>query len=199
MSDATCSTADCTFSTPGYAGDCSQTAGISYYSEIAATNSSLDVEIYYDPVTTVKYNVYNSNQWVSHDDAQSFADKIRYLAGKCLSGVMIWALDQDDSTLSALTGLLGDDAMAGSLMQEGELSADCYVTELCTDGSSNQLADPSYSCAAGYSSVSTAHAPQQQAGLYITNTCDKGTYRHICCPTNAMTKNCQWNGAPVRS
>lgn len=32
MTDATCWTADCTFSTAGYAGDCSQTAGILYYS-----------------------------------------------------------------------------------------------------------------------------------------------------------------------
>lgn len=73
------------------------------------------------------------------------------------------------------------------------------MTEICTDGSSEQQGDYDYICGPGYSSVATAHAPLQKAGLYITDTCAKGTYRHICCPTNALPKNCQWNGAPVRS
>lgn len=80
------------------------------------------MQTYYDRVSTVKYNVYNGNQWVSYDDAQSWADKMAYLTSKCLSGVMIWALDQDDAMYNALTGLLGEDAMAGSLMEGGELS-----------------------------------------------------------------------------
>lgn len=70
----------------------------------------------------MKYNVFNGNQWVSYDDEESWADKMRYLTGKCLSGLMIWAIDQDDGQYSALTGLLGEDAMAGSLLQGGNLS-----------------------------------------------------------------------------
>ncbi|KAL4745602.1 glycoside hydrolase superfamily [Aspergillus terricola var. indicus] len=96
MSDKDCWTADCEFSIVGGAGTCSQTAGILYYSEIKSTNSSSDVRTYYDPVSTVKYNVYNGNRWISYDDAQSWQDNMRYLTGKCISGVMIWALDQDD-------------------------------------------------------------------------------------------------------
>lgn len=56
------------------------------------------MKTYYSLVTTIKYNVYSGNQWVLYNDAQLFADKIRYLTGKCLSGVMIWALDQDESS-----------------------------------------------------------------------------------------------------
>lgn len=247
MSNKDCRTADCTFSTVGGPGPCSQTAGILYYSgehdpvltfpfsfflflyafvfvvlasdlqilsEIESTNSSGDVKTYYDPVTTVKYNVYNGNQWISYDDAQSWQDKIRYLTGKCISGVMIWALDQDDGMHSALTALLGEEALSDSLMEGGDLSdsqkkeltdqysaytgQNCYVTEFCTDGSSSHQDDPDYVCGAGFSSVATAHAPQQKLGYWIGDTCESGTYRHICCPTDAMPKNCQWNGAPVR-
>lgn len=35
---------------------------------------------------------------------------------------MIWAVDQDDGRYDALTGLLGEEAMQGSLIQGGNLS-----------------------------------------------------------------------------
>ncbi|KAJ5190508.1 uncharacterized protein N7498_009493 [Penicillium cinerascens] len=176
--------------------------------------SSSDVQTYYDPVSTVKYNVYNGNQWISYDDAQSWQDKMRYLTGKCISGVMIWALDQDDGMHRVLAALLGEDALAGSLMEGGDLSTKQkgeltdqlaaytgqtrYVSEFCTDGTSHQN-DADYVCATGFSSVATAHAPQQKLGYWIGDVCDTGKYRHICCPTDAMPKNCEWTGAPVRS
>lgn len=234
MVDKDCHTADCEFSEVGGAGPCSQAAGILYYSgefthllhlfcsqslrkvsEIESSNSSSDVQTYYDPVSTIKYSVYNGNQWISYDDAQSWQDKMRYLTGKCITSVMIWALDQDDGMHRALGVLLGEDALSGSLMEGGDLSTsqkkeltsqlaaytgqNCYVTQFCTDGSSSHKNDPDYVCPNGFSSVATAHAPQQRLGYYITDTCDSGFYRHICCPTDAMPKNCEWTGAPVRS
>ena len=33
---------------------------------------------------------------------------------------MIWAIDEDDSNYDALSGLLGAEAMAGSLLQGGK-------------------------------------------------------------------------------
>ena len=48
-------------------------------------------------------------------------------------------------------------------------------------------------------SVSTAHSPLQAPKHDLHGTCDEGWFRHICCPTKAMPKNCKWNGAPERS
>ncbi|KAF7536258.1 hypothetical protein G7054_g4665 [Neopestalotiopsis clavispora] len=214
MSDATCHTADCTFSAAGVAGECSNTAGILYYAEIASSNQSLNVATYYDPVTTVKYNVYNGNQWVSYDDAQSWGDKMDYLTSRCLGGIMIWAIDQDTGQYDALAALLGEDALATALLEGGNLSdsqketladqfaaytgQDCYVTEVCTDGTSGEKSSDQV-CGAGYTSVTTAHSPVQAAGKDIKGACSKGWYRHICCPTKYMPSNCKWNGEPVRS
>ncbi|ETS82826.1 hypothetical protein PFICI_04702 [Pestalotiopsis fici W106-1] len=222
MADSSCYGPDCEFSSAGLAGDCSNTAGILYYAEeqkLALSNIRRltvcrNVATYYDPVTTVKFNVYNGNQWISYDDAQSWGDKMEYLTGHCLGGVMIWAIDQDTGTYDALSGLLGESALQGALLQGGSLSdtqkeklvdqfaaytgQDCYVTEVCTNGEPGQLG-PDQVCPSGYSSVSTAHSPVQQVGRDIKGACSKGWYRHICCPTNAMPKNCEWNGAPVRS
>jgi GH18 family chitinase len=70
----------------------------------------------------VKYNVYGGNQWISYDDQQSFTDKMTYLTSHCISGAMIWAIDEDDPQYDALTGLLGEEAMQGSLVQGGALT-----------------------------------------------------------------------------
>jgi len=74
------------------------------------------METFHAPISTVKYNVYNGNQWVSYDAQQSFTDKMTYLTSDCLSGAMLWAIDEDDAQYDALTGLLREEAMQGSLM-----------------------------------------------------------------------------------
>ncbi|KAI8181125.1 hypothetical protein K4K51_002076 [Colletotrichum sp. SAR 10_75] len=79
----------CRFGTGGMPGSCSDTAGVLTYQEIASRNSSLDVQTFYHPDTTVLYNVFEG----SH---------------RCLSGLMIWAIDQDTSNFTAMGELFGD-------------------------------------------------------------------------------------------
>ena len=194
----------CKFSSGGDAGDCSDTIGILTYQEIVSRNNTLDVRTYYDPNTTVKYNVYGGSQWISYDDAQSFHDKLKHLSERCLSGLMIWAIDQDTSQWDAMNGLFGDFSMT-ELDGLGKDSAeklhdlfgqfngqDCYVTEKCTDGSDEERGDMQV-CPDGYSSVETAHAPYQRNGRDLFGNCEKGWYRHICCPKRAMPHKCEWS------
>lgn len=203
----------CEFADGGKPGSCSDTTGILTYAEIASRNNSLDVHSFYDPETTVKYNVYEGTQWVSYDDEQSFFDKKKFISGRCLGGWMIWAIDQDDGQFDALTGVVGKD-LSIMQMEGGGLSGDtatvladafaaytgqnCFVTPRCTDGSSEEK-NPDQVCPSGYLSVSTAHNPPQAGNKERHGDCSKGWYRHICCPDDAMPKNCEWNGAPERS
>ena len=212
MSDPSCSTPGCTFSTSGQPGSCTNTGGILSYSELSSRNNSLDVHTYYDPKSTVKYNVYNGNQWISYDDQQSFYDKKKYLTSRCLGGLMIWAIDQDTQNHDALSGLLGD--FSSSQLEGGNLDdktaaalsdafgaytgQNCFVTPTCTDGTDSQKQNEQV-CPSGTMSVSTAHSPLQAPGQKLHGTCDEGWFRYICCPQKAMPKNCKWNGAPERS
>ncbi|KAK3395032.1 hypothetical protein B0H63DRAFT_533483 [Podospora didyma] len=194
----------CKFSGGGLAGDCSATEGILTYQELAGRNNTLDVRTYYNKETTVKYNVYGGSQWISYDDAQSFHDKLEHLSERCLSGLMIWAIDQDTSQWDAMSGLFGDYSMT-ELEGLGKNSAeklhdlfgqfngqDCFVTERCTDGSDKQKGDQQV-CPDGYGSVETAHSPYQRHGRDLFGTCEKGWFRHICCPKKAMPHNCDWS------
>jgi hypothetical protein len=181
--------------------------------EVVSRNGSLSSTTYYDYTSTVKWTVYSGTQWISYDDQQSFSDKLAYLSSKCISGLMIWAVDQDTNDYQALAGLLGEEAMAGSLLQGGDLTTaelaalasqfaaytgeNCYATPKCTDGTSGQQGKDQ-TCGPGFSSVETAHNPWQNPNYTISG-CDEGWYHHICCPTAAMPQNCAWNGAPVRS
>ncbi|KAL4805719.1 hypothetical protein BDV18DRAFT_160604 [Aspergillus unguis] len=217
MSDANCHdpNAGCQFASAGLPGDCSASAGILTYAEIQSRNKSLNSDTYYDAETTTKYMTYLSDQWISYDDEQSFSDKKKFMTSQCLSGLMVWAVDQDTQNYDALHALLGDAAMEDALTRGGELSDEqkeklsnefasftgqnCFVTELCTDGSDKE-SGPLQLCPAGTSSVSTAHAPLQMTGEYgLVGQCSTGWYRHICCPNNQMPTNCEWNGEPIRS
>lgn len=202
----------CEFSTGGQAGTCSDTVGILTYQEISARNTTLDVHTFYDFNTTVKYNIYNGDQWVSYDDEQSWTDKKDFVSKRCLSGIMVWALDQDNAAMDAYDGLMGDTSvleLEGGGLSPEELAAladqfaaytgqNCFVTPTCTDGSSGQLG-PDQVCPGGTQSVSTAHTPKQAAGHDYHGECSTGWYRHICCPKDALPQNCAWNGAPERS
>jgi hypothetical protein len=80
-------------------------------------------------------------------DEQSFSDKKKFMTSQCLSGLMVWAVDQDTQNYDALHALLGDAAMEDALPHGGELSDEqkeklssefasftgqnCFVTELC--------------------------------------------------------------------
>ncbi|KAL8706621.1 MAG: hypothetical protein Q9201_000368 [Fulgogasparrea decipioides] len=212
MSDSSCSKPGCTFSTSGQPGSCTNTGGILSYSEVSSRNTSLSVQTFYDQKSTVKYNVYDGNQWISYDDQQSFFDKKKFLTSRCLGGLMIWAIDQDNQNHDALSGLLGD--FSSSQLEGGGLDdksaealssafgayngQNCFVTPTCTDGTDGQKQKDQV-CPSGTMSVSTAHSPLQAPDHDLHGTCDEGWFRHICCPTKAMPKNCKWNGAPKRS
>ena len=212
VEDTSCSKPGCRFSTSGKPGTCTNTGGILSYSEISSRNKSLSVNTIYDPKSTVKYNVYDGNQWISYDDEQSFTDKKKYLTSRCLGGLMIWAIDQDTQNHDALEGLLGD--FSSSQLEGGSLDPkaakalssafgaytgqNCFVTPTCTDGTDGQKQQDQV-CPTGTRSVSTAHNPLQAAKHDLYGTCDEGWFRYICCPEKAMPRNCEWNGAPMRS
>jgi chitinase len=203
----------CQFSNGGRPGTCSDTSGILTFAEVSARNHSLDVDTFYEPDTTVKYNTYEGDQWISYDDAESFLDKKKFLTERCLSGLMIWAIDQDDGDFNALSGVFGADIsdlqLSGGGLDDNAKDAladifgsytgqDCFVTPRCTDGS-NKEENPDQICPSGFTSITTAHNPLQAPGHERHGDCAEGWYRHVCCPKKALPQNCEWTGAPERS
>jgi hypothetical protein len=172
----------------------------------------LSAVVKYDKKSSVKWMTYGSNQWVSFDDAESFQEKLKYQHSRCLKGLMIWDLGLDTANYDALIGLFGEDAVSAGLQdsalnpdEEKQLAFDlsaytgqnCYVSTVCTGGKSDAK---EALCKAGYSSAAVGHTLRSghQEAIFAQG-CPKGQFHHVCCPTKAMPKNCEWVGAPERS
>jgi GH18 family chitinase len=57
-------------------------------------DSNPDVELIHDEEAAVKYMTWDTNQWISFDDAESFQEKLDWAKDVGFSGSLIWALDQ---------------------------------------------------------------------------------------------------------
>ncbi|KAF2119716.1 hypothetical protein BDV96DRAFT_642728 [Lophiotrema nucula] len=224
LSDPKCTKPGCTFSAAGEKGECSGEPGILTFSEIMARSTRLvDKRVESAGKDGFKYMVYDENQWITYDDAETYTQKRILLDDECLGGVMIWAIDQDTTDFKALSGLLGDtdyetnDLIEGGIVTEeenkaiaselGGLTGDsCYVTSGCADGKNNDGSEEGR-CKEGDIAIERLHAPGgSPPSIYESDklvsdvtSCRTGQWKTICCSAKSPAINCKWMGGPKRS
>ena len=180
LTDPSCYKPGCLFKGGGSPGVCSDSSGTLTYREIMQIIDQYSLEPYYDQVDEVKYVTWNSDQWVSYDDKDTFQAKIDFANKAGLGGLLIWALDQDTAQLDALAGVIYPERL-GSIGAEAEDAdnwaneggGDCRVTDCGTTG-----------CGTG-----EVHMTDQR--------CDgDGVQSSLCCPFAAAPdpKTCTWRG-----
>lgn len=180
----------CQFTGGADPGPCSNAAGILDYQEIADIVQKNNLKPVHDQVAGVKWATWNNNQWVSYDDADTFKQKRDFANSRCLSGLMVWAMDQVDQT--ANNGFGGAAAAAGAQVTKDQqdsaneaaanqqASAQCYTT------------DCDVSCKPGTTEVTQFNG---QPGQLSTNArCPKKKYRSLCCDNKAQVDTCSWRG-----
>ncbi|KAJ4386833.1 hypothetical protein N0V93_009731 [Gnomoniopsis smithogilvyi] len=111
LEDSSCWKPGCAFSGAGAAGSCTGTAGILSYREIMQILSDTGATSYLDTTDAVRYLVYDDNSWISYDDATTFQMKIDFANSKGLSGLMVWAVDLDDASSTALHAISNSSAL----------------------------------------------------------------------------------------
>ncbi|GAB7348914.1 hypothetical protein MBLNU459_g7603t2 [Dothideomycetes sp. NU459] len=136
LTDPSCNTPNgvCEFSGGADAGPCSATSGILDDQEIQDIINKYNLQPVHDETAGVKWITWNSNQWVSYDDADTLEQKKDFANLRCLGGTMVWAIDQRDQTADnglgpapGITQDQQDDAQQMSDDQAGHLS--CYTTD----------------------------------------------------------------------
>ncbi|KAJ7488142.1 hypothetical protein FB451DRAFT_1226548 [Mycena latifolia] len=178
LASADCSSPGCIWASGADAGPCSGQSGILMYAEIQSIlkqedDSGSTPSPVFDEDAAVKYVVWDTNQWVSYDDSESFAVKMNYANDHCIGGTMIWSMDQDDDSYTALKGLYPDIAAAGGGLTEK--NDKCIITECNVS-----------SCGNGYNKMGTTPEDPLEPG----KRCD----RLICCPSNNSPSSCTWRG-----
>jgi len=94
LADTSCTTPGCPFSGSANEGPCSAASGILEYYEIQALlKQNPGLKPVHDQAAAVDYLVFDNNQWVSYDTADTFKQKVDWANGIGLGGALIWASD----------------------------------------------------------------------------------------------------------
>lgn len=130
---------------------------------------------------------WDSNQWVSYDDADTFKQKKDFANSRCLGGLMVWAMDQVDQTASNGLGPVPDVDVTSSQQSDAQqMSADQEAGLTC------RTTDCGESCPPGTNPVTETNG--QPGQLSTSSRCEKGKYRTVCCDDGTTMGKCQWRG-----
>jgi chitinase len=137
----------------------------------------------WDKVAGVKWINWNSNQWVSYDDDDTFQQKRNFANERCLGGTMVWAMDQvdqkADNGLAPAPGVTTQDQQDAK-EKSGDLAAgiSCYTT------------DCNVPCMKSTNQVAQMNG--QPGQLSTNDRCQKGQYRNLCCASGTTMGKCRW-------
>ena len=189
LSDPSCSKPWCTFSEGGKAGECTAAAGILSSAEISRIIDANSLEPGYDEKAAVKWIHWNTNQWVSYDDEETFVAKSVYANNLGLSGVMVWAIDQ------GVSGKTNSDLVGSNLVlkRAGYNSADIVTFQDYVDaGDTCYVSFCGETCKTGYTPTTQMRGEVGELGPGSACVGDK--LQTLCCQNGAFLGRCSWGG-----
>ncbi|KAJ5720929.1 glycoside hydrolase family 18 protein [Penicillium malachiteum] len=199
LQSSSCSEPGCQYLSAGTMGNCSQSAGILFNSEIEAliSDQNLTPTLYKD--AAVKTITWDGDQWVSYDDEETWKLKADYAKSVCIGGVMVWSIDEDDDMHSYSNGLaaaLGntvnlnssDTASTGPVVDTVKTTTEYRQDNYC------RFINCGETCPSGFSEI-TREDNKKQLMLDSTE-CMTGSKQTqtLCCPTSSTLPTCQWRG-----
>lgn len=113
LTSSSCWKPGCLFDGPGEPGRCTDTPGILSFREIKSILDNTGAKSFLDEQAAARYLVYGNNSWVSYDDEVTIQAKVDFANKRGLAGLMIWAIDLDDSRLSALRAISDPSLLGG--------------------------------------------------------------------------------------
>ena len=185
LTDSSCYKPGCQFSGPGAQGECTATAGILSYKEITDIIAKTGAKPVHDKTAQVNYLVYGGNNWISYDDKVTYQAKIDFANKKGLGGLMVWAIDQDNTAHDALNAISNLDA--SDLLQFDE-DGGASVAHSTDDASTCKVTGCGETCEKGYTAMT-------RVGVLGGKTCKTDNFRYVCCPSYSAPDpdTCYWN------
>ncbi|KAJ5200417.1 Glycoside hydrolase superfamily [Penicillium cf. griseofulvum] len=174
----------------GNPGPCSKASGILDYQEITDIIKKNSLTPVHDKTAGVKWITWDTNQWVSYDDADTFAQKRDFASSRCLGGMMVWGMDQVEQTASK--GFGGASGAAGiTVTPDQQANANQATADQAATGSC-YTEDCGVPCKAGTNEVAQYNG--QPGQLSTNDRCQKKKYRSLCCDDKTQMGTCTWRG-----
>jgi chitinase len=189
LADPSCSKPWCTFREGGKAGECTAAAGILSAAEISRIINDNGLTPQSDEKAAVKWIHWNSDQWVSYDDEETFVAKSTFAQDMGLSGTMVWAIDQ------GLAGKTNLDYIGNQLVlkRAGYDSSDIVEFQNYLDaGDSCYVSFCGEPCKPGY--FPSYQMKGEVGELGPGSACKEGALQNLCCASGALLGRCGWYG-----
>uniref|UniRef100_A0A093XDC7 chitinase n=1 Tax=Talaromyces marneffei PM1 TaxID=1077442 RepID=A0A093XDC7_TALMA len=196
LADSSCTEPNgvCKFTQGGSPGQCTNSAGTLSISEIKNIYSSGKPTEYYDSVAAVRWMTWDNDQWVSFDDGITTQQKVQAANDLCLGGILIWAMDMDNSDGDAMNDLLG----IGQANGVTEAQATDYKEQLANATLQSAVAASCYWTLCGQPCNSTyfdvTEAIGQVANVQQNSVCQNSDYQTLCCAPGTIMGTCAWEG-----
>ncbi|KAK8067767.1 glycoside hydrolase family 18 protein [Apiospora saccharicola] len=195
LADPSCGVPDgvCRFTAGANPGECSNNAGTLTNAEIKRILASGVATESYDEEAGVKWMQWDSNQWVSYDDGVTMQQKMNLANQRCLGGVMIWSIDQDNTGASMDDMLgIGDANSVPDAIKKGYKDMAAAATRR------KAVADSCYwslcggQCTDGYFDVTESRGSPSAAQRNAI--CGPGEVQTLCCAPGTTMGQCRWEG-----
>jgi chitinase len=139
--------------------------------------------------TEMVKTIHWDNQWTSFDDEQTWRLKLNTARGQCISGIMVWAISQDDTSSTnsmALTRAAGRTVMnMPNFNEQPALAAPLQAIQTCRWSNCGEQ------CADGFKAVPWDGKTNQ---VFEDATPCGGTKATFCCPSTQSMPKCTWRG-----
>lgn len=193
-SDPNCLAPACLFDSVGDPGPCTNSLGTLSNAELTDMMSQTGATSVLNEAAAVKILTIGKD-WITYDDAESWALKLDFARSECMGGVMVWAVSQDynngmySNQLQSVTNYTSP-----SIVKRTTGSGD-LVTAPDSQILRNQCmwANCGQSCPDGYTTV-----PRSDEGASDDEVMQDSTYCHsrqlrvFCCPANTKIPKCGW-------
>ncbi|PWY73016.1 glycoside hydrolase [Aspergillus heteromorphus CBS 117.55] len=200
ISSASCSEPGCSYVSAADAGTCSDSAGILFNSEIEDIIAEYDLTptLYED--AAVKTITWDSDQWVSFDDEETWKLKAEYAKSVCLGGVMVWSIDEDDSNHTFSVGLAAALGNKINIDPDTGLAIDAYgegitaTSYISTQDDYCRFINCGETCPSGFSEI--VREDKKSQIMLDSTECLSGSKQTqtLCCPTSSELPTCRWRG-----
>ncbi|KAF2134779.1 glycoside hydrolase family 18 protein [Dothidotthia symphoricarpi CBS 119687] len=184
LSDPSCKSAGCPFSSGGTPGKCTASAGTLSYAEIQEIVQA-GAKVTTDDKAGVEIVTWDNNQWVSYDSPKTLKKKMDYANEKCLNGIMMWAASTDDANGTAIRSLT--DAAGRKELSLAQRMNTKSSGGQCVWSGCGESCPPELTPAASGNGKSGGYAG-------LETNCKDGKQKRFCCP-KASVPTCTWRGS----